>query len=77
MNEKGEFISEKEGEEVLKIAEDELFNFAEINSLGKIKKNDTYFQKHISKILSLPLVDVNAIRARKFKVVIEIGRAHV
>ncbi|MBN8703898.1 MAG: phosphoglucosamine mutase [Bacteroidetes bacterium] len=71
LNSKGEFISEKEGEQVLKTADREDFDFSEVNLLGKLKKNDTYFQKHISKILALPLVDVEAIRARKFKVVID------
>jgi len=71
LNEKGEFISEQEGEQVLRIAEQEQFSFAEVNVLGKIKRNDTYFQKHISKILGLSLVDVQAIRSRKFKVVID------
>jgi len=71
LNEKGEFISEKDGAEVLKIAEQEAFSFAEVNALGKIKKNDTYFQKHISRILDLSLVDVEAIKARNFRVVID------
>ncbi|MCC6691237.1 MAG: phosphoglucosamine mutase [Bacteroidia bacterium] len=71
LNERGEFISEKDGTEVLKIAEDENFSFTEVNALGTIKKNDTYFQKHISKILALPLVDVAAIKAKKFKIAID------
>ena len=71
LNEKGEFISEKDGQEVLQIAEQETYTFAEVNSLGKIKYDDTYFQKHIDKILALKLVDVNAIREKKFKVVID------
>lgn len=71
LNDKGEFISEKDGEEVLKNAETEGYTFAEVNSLGKIIKNDTYFKKHIDKILALSLVDVPAIKAAKFKVVID------
>jgi phosphomannomutase len=71
LNERGEFISEKEGAEVLKIAEEDAFSFAEVNVLGQVKRNDTYFQKHISKILALELIDVEAIRAKKFKVVID------
>ena len=71
LNEKGEFISEKDGSEVLEIADKESFRFADVNSLGKIMKNDTFFNKHIDKILALPLVDVAAIRAAKFKVVID------
>ena len=71
LNAKGEFISEKDGKEVLKIVQDESYVFADVNSLGKIKKNDTYFQKHINKILALSLVDVGAIKAMKFKVAVD------
>lgn len=71
LNEKGEFISEKDGEELLAIAENESYVFADVNSLGKITSNDTYFKKHIDKILALKLVDVPAIKAAKFKVVID------
>ncbi len=71
LNEKGEFISGSDGEEVLMIAEAQEFQFAEVGKLGSIKTDDTYFDKHIEKILALPMVDVNAIKARKFKVVID------
>ncbi|MCW3101883.1 MAG: glmM [Bacteroidetes bacterium] len=71
LNEKGEFISEKDGEDLLKIAESEGYTFADVNSLGKITKNDTYIQKHIDKILALKLVDIPAIKAAKFRVVID------
>ncbi len=71
LNAKGEFISEKDGADVLAIAENESYVFADVNSLGKITKDDTYFKKHIDKILALTLVDVPAIKAAKFKVVID------
>ena len=71
LNAAGEFISEKDGEEVLAIADKEKYLFAEVNVLGKVKKDDSYFQKHIQKILDLKLVDVAAIKAKKFKVVID------
>ncbi|MGZ4034455.1 MAG: phosphoglucosamine mutase [Bacteroidia bacterium] len=71
LNGKGEFISEKEGAEVLEIAEKEKYTFADVNALGKITKNDTYFKKHIDKILALSLVDVEAIKKADFKVVID------
>lgn len=71
LNDKGEFISGKDGEEVLKIAEKEEFDFATVTKLGKYKKNDTYLQKHIELILDLPLVDVEAIRSKNFKVVVD------
>ncbi len=71
LNEKGEFINEKDGEEVLNIASNESYTFAEINALGKVTNNDTYFKKHIDKILALSLVDVAAIKSAKFKIVID------
>lgn len=71
LNGKGEFISDEEGKELLKIADKESFVFADVNSLGKVKRNDTYFQKHISKILDLPLTDVDAIRSKNYTVVID------
>ena len=71
LNNKGEFISEQDGVEVLNIAENESFGFVDVNGLGLVKKNDTYFQKHIDKIVALDIVDIEAIRERKFKVVID------
>jgi phosphomannomutase len=71
LNEKGEFINEKDGSEVLQIAENESYTYADVNSLGKVTKNDSYFKIHIDKILALPQVNVAAIKAAKFKVVID------
>ena len=71
LNDKGEFISGKDGEELLKLAEKEAFEFAPVAKLGKYQKNDEYLQKHIDAILKLPLVDVEAIRNKGFKVVVD------
>ncbi len=71
INEKGEFISGKDGEEVLDIAKREDFTFAPVTKLGIYRKDDTYLQKHIDLILKLPLVDVAAIKSRGFKVVVD------
>ncbi|MBD1394893.1 phosphoglucosamine mutase [Mucilaginibacter glaciei] len=71
LNEKGEFISDTDGKEVLDIAESSDFLYAEVNDLGKVTNDDTYLQKHIDKILALPLVDVDAIRKADFNVVID------
>lgn len=71
LNEKGEFISGKDGEMLLKIAENEDFDFAPVTKLGKYEKKEGYIQKHIEQILKLPLVDVNAIRNKGFKVVVD------
>lgn len=71
LNEKGEFISGADGEELLQIAEDESFEFAEVKSLGKVESNDTYIQKHIDMILALPLVDKEAIENANFKICVD------
>lgn len=71
LNEKGEFISDADGKEVLEKAEAADFAFAEVNDLGKVIPNDTYLKKHIDSILALPLVDVDAIRNADFKIAID------
>ena len=71
LNEKGEFISGEDGAELLEIAESGRYDFAEVKKLGKYTTHDHYIQKHIDMILELPLVDVQAIRERKFKVVVD------
>ena len=71
LNEKGEFISSKDGEEVLHIAENELFNFCDVDSIGKVTHNDSYLQKHIDAILALPLINVAAIKKANFKIVVD------
>ncbi|MGV3507749.1 MAG: phosphoglucosamine mutase [Sphingobacteriaceae bacterium] len=71
LNEKGEFISEADGMEVLELAEQLDMDFADVNQLGKITLDDSYLEKHINKVLALPLVDVKAIGKAKFKVAID------
>lgn len=71
LNFKGEFINDEEGKKVLELAEDTNGQFAVVDKLGTVTNNDLYLQKHINKILALPLVDVNAIRSADFKVVID------
>ncbi|MEI6815856.1 MAG: phosphoglucosamine mutase [Bacteroidota bacterium] len=71
LNSKGEFISEADGNEILSIADNDAFNYATVSKLGTYKTDDSYFQKHIDMILALPLVDVKAIKAKNFKIVID------
>lgn len=71
LNNKGEFISASDGEEVLRIAERGSFVFAEINRIGKFTMDANSIQKHIDKILALPLVDVKAIQSKNFKIAID------
>ncbi|MDE6334857.1 MAG: phosphoglucosamine mutase, partial [Muribaculaceae bacterium] len=71
LNERGEFLNDAEGKQVLAIAEAENFNFAEVAELGKVYTNDTYNRKHIDDVLALPLVDVAAIRDADFTVAVD------
>jgi phosphomannomutase len=71
LNEKGEFLSGDDGVEVLKIASDESFDFAEVDDLGSVRNDDTYLKKHIDAILDLPLVNKDAIAAANFSVVVD------
>lgn len=71
LNDKGEFISDAEGKLLLQLAEEEAFDFAPINKLGKYSQSESALRRHIKAILDLPLVDVEAIKTRDFKVVVD------
>jgi len=71
LNEKGEFLNDIDGKEVLSIAENEDFLFADVDDLGKLTFIDDYTQKHIDQVLSLKLVDVDAIKKANFSVAID------
>ena len=71
LNEKGEFISGKDGETILAIAASESYDFAEVDDLGIVTNDESYMQKHIDAILALPLVDKNAIAAANFNIVVD------
>jgi len=72
LNEHGEFISGADGALVLEKAEKEDFNFAGVDKLGTYAVNDTYIQKHIDTIVNYPLVDVESIRQKQYKVVVDV-----
>ena len=71
LNEKGEFLNAAEGKEVLRIAEAEEFDYADVETLGKYRLDESFNQKHIDAVLALPLVDVEAIRNAGFRVAID------
>ena len=68
LNSDGEFLNAQEGNEVLRIAEAEDFDYADVDHIGKYREDNTYNQKHIDMVLGLKLVDVEAIRKADFKV---------
>lgn len=71
LNDKGEFLNDAQGKEVLRIAEAEDFEFAEVDNLGKVYVNKTYMRKHIDAVLGLNLVDVEAIKRANFTVAVD------
>ena len=71
LNSEGEFISGEDGAIVLDLAAREDFSFADVSKLGTYQKDDSYLQKHIDMVVNYPLVDVAAIKARNFKVVVD------
>ncbi len=67
----GEFISAETGRQLLELAEKNDFSFSPVQKLGKIKKDDSFLQKHIKAILKHPMVNGKAVSHRKFKVVVD------
>ena len=71
LDEKGEFLNDSQGKEVLSIAEREDFSYADIDNIGTVLNNQTYNLKHIEKVLKLNLVDIEAIKNANFTVAVD------
>lgn len=71
LDEKGEFLNDSQGKEVLSIAEREDFSYADIDNIGTVLNNQTYNLKHIEKVLKLNLVDTEAIKNANFTVAVD------
>jgi len=71
LNRKGEFLSARNGEELLRIVKENLPEYSGVDKLGEYTYNDRYILKHINRILDLPLVDQEAIRDANLSVVID------
>ncbi len=71
LNEKGEFLNDAQGKEVLRIAESGEYTFAEVDNLGHEYVNDTYNRRHIDQVLALELVDTDAIAKANFTVAVD------
>ncbi len=71
LNNKGEFLSASDGEQILNIATNEVFQYSEVDDLGNIYEDKHALQKHIDNILSLKLVDPEAIKKADFKIVVD------
>ena len=71
LNRHGEFLNAAEGKRVLEIADTDAYTFPEIDGIGSVIIRESYDQQHIDAVLALPLVDVEAVRKAKFKVVVD------
>ncbi|HLO69760.1 MAG TPA: phosphoglucosamine mutase [Flavipsychrobacter sp.] len=71
LNHEGEFLSAEAGQWILDYVNTTEPNYADVNHLGSLKHDDSYIQKHIDIILEHPLVDVEAIKAKNFSVVVD------
>ncbi len=71
LNGMGEFLSAKDGEEILDLAENDNFTFTEVDDLGNYTFDDSFNDKHIEEVLKLKLVDVDLVKSAGFKVVVD------
>ena len=71
LNEKGEFLNDAEGKRVLALAEDKAFVFPEVDGIGKVVLREDSNPTHIEQVLALEMVDVAAVKERRFKVVVD------
>ena len=71
LNDKGEFLSKKDGEEILLLADNDDFTFTPVDNLGKCLYDDSFNNKHIDEVLKLALVDINLVKSSGFKVVVD------
>ena len=71
LNERGEFLNDEEGKRVLALAEDESYLYPSVDELGEVLSREDFNAEHIARVLALELVDVEAVKAKKFKVVVD------
>lgn len=71
LNDKGEFLTDAQGKEVLRIAEAAEFDYAPVEKLGQVDRNDTYLRRHIDAVCNLKLVDPDAIAKADFTVAVD------
>lgn len=72
LNSAGEFISAEAGKKILEKAEASDFDFVNVDKLGTVTAKDSFGQQHIDVVVNYPLVDVEAIRRKGLKVVVDV-----
>lgn len=71
LDSKGEFLSSIHSQRVLDIASNDSMNFSDVDSLGKVFTDNSYFYKHIDSVISLSYVNEKSIRNSNFRVVVD------
>ena len=71
LNSDGEFLNDAEGKQVLAMSEEEDYDYPAIDAIGHVLSREDFNDEHIRRVLALPLVDVEAVRKRRFKVVVD------
>ena len=71
LDSKGEFLSSTHSQRVLDIASNDSMNFSDVDSLGKVFTDNSYFDKHIDSVISLSYVNEKSIRNSNFRVVVD------
>ncbi len=71
LNAEGEFLNDSEGKQVLTMAEEEDYAYPAIDGIGHVVSREPFNDKHIEQVLALPAVEVETVRKRRFKVVID------
>lgn len=71
LNERGEFLSKTQGEEMLKMSEDDNTEYCTVDELGSYTEKNDYIDRHVTAVLGLKLVDVEAIKKANFRVAID------
>ena len=71
LNAEGEFLNDREGKQVLAMAEEEDYAYPAIDAIGHVVSREPFNDKHIEQVLALPAVEVETVRKRRFKVVID------
>ncbi len=71
LNFKGEFISAEDGAAFLALIEEGTIAYADVEELGVYRTDDTYIQKHIDAIFALPLVDLELVRSKNFRIAVD------
>ena len=71
LNDKGEFLTAADGQQVLDIAEREDFCYAEVDQLGKVINDNSFDDRHVESVLNLQLVDADLVRQARFSVCVD------